>query len=305
MGQPVRRYATDMEDSARWAALTFRDGDIVISSPSKAGTTWTQMICALLIFQTPDLPAPLTTLAPWLDATLRPVSEVVARLDTQCHRRFIKTHTPLDGVPDDPRVTYLAICRDPRDVAVSLMFQGENLDRARIRSLVGAAAPPPQSPATASQRSMHDRLLRWMTSDSLDGTLDTLRGFCLQMGSAWSRRMEPNVTLVHYADLSADLDSEMRRLAGRLHIDVPEERWPALVAAAGFDAMRSRSADRAPDEGLAIMHSTDAFFRHGSSGDWREWLTGGDLATYDERVAVLAPPDLTRWMHTGGPVPVG
>ena len=52
---PVR-YRSDDEDSGRWSGFPFRDGDIVISTRSKSGTTWMQMICALLIFQT-DGPA--------------------------------------------------------------------------------------------------------------------------------------------------------------------------------------------------------------------------------------------------------
>jgi len=33
-------------------------GDIIISTPPKCGTTWVQMICALLILQEPELPLP-------------------------------------------------------------------------------------------------------------------------------------------------------------------------------------------------------------------------------------------------------
>jgi hypothetical protein len=65
-GTPFR-YRSPDEDSARWVGFPFRDGDIVISTRSKTGTTWVQMICALLIFQTPELPAPLARLSPWLD----------------------------------------------------------------------------------------------------------------------------------------------------------------------------------------------------------------------------------------------
>ena len=67
--------------------------------PVKTGTTWVQMICALLIFQTPELPEPLGRLSPWLDHLITPREEAYARLDRQQHRRFIKTHTPLDGIP--------------------------------------------------------------------------------------------------------------------------------------------------------------------------------------------------------------
>ena len=47
---PIHRYRSDEEDSARWTGFPFRDGDIVISTRSKSGTTWMQMICALLVF---------------------------------------------------------------------------------------------------------------------------------------------------------------------------------------------------------------------------------------------------------------
>src|ERR1700690_701421 len=104
---PVRYQSPD-EDSGRWLGFPFRDGDIVISTRSKTGTTWVQMICALLIFGTPELPAPLAELSPWLDHLIEPRDAVYARLAAQeGHRRFIKTHTPLDGIPVDPRATYL------------------------------------------------------------------------------------------------------------------------------------------------------------------------------------------------------
>ena len=78
------------------------------------------MICALLVFQTPDLPAPLFRLSPWIDMTTRSRRDVFADLAAQSHRRFVKTHTPLDGLPTDPSVTYVCVGRDPRDVAISM-----------------------------------------------------------------------------------------------------------------------------------------------------------------------------------------
>lgn len=137
---PVRYRSAD-EESGRWLEFPFRPGDIVISTRSKSGTTWVQMICALLVFQTPELPEPLADLSPWLDWLITPRDEVYARLSAQRHRRFIKTHTPLDGVPMAPEVTYIVVARHPLDMAVSLYHQGDNLDRERIRQLTGAPVP--------------------------------------------------------------------------------------------------------------------------------------------------------------------
>ena len=84
----------------------------------------------------------MSRLSPWLDHTIRPVDEVVADLEAQEHRRIVKTHTPLDGVPVDPRATYLVVARHPLDLAVSLYHQSDNLDRARIAELTGVPARP-------------------------------------------------------------------------------------------------------------------------------------------------------------------
>ena len=96
---PPVRYRSHDEDSAHWLDFPFRSGDIVISTRSKSGTTWVQMMCALLS-QTPQLPSKLSTLSPWLDWLVNPRDDVMyAHLSAQAHRRFIKTHTPLDGLP--------------------------------------------------------------------------------------------------------------------------------------------------------------------------------------------------------------
>ena len=52
--------------------------------------------------------------------------------------------------------------------------------------------------------------------------------------SFWADRHRPNVLLVHYNDLKADLDAEMRRVSQFLGIPVDEQLWPSLVEAARF-----------------------------------------------------------------------
>ncbi len=228
--QPIR-YRSDDEDSARWQEFPFRDGDIVISTRSKSGTTWMQMICALLVFQDPDLPAPLSSLSPWIDHEITPIDEVVRRLEAQRHRRFVKTHTPLDGVPIDARATYVVVCRDPRDMYISLWHQGNNIDRDAVRRLLGRPDPSPDDPPPPPRTPLPEALQRWIDDDaSAQDKMDGIRGVFHHASDAWQRRdATPNVLLVHYSDLLADLGGQMRGIAGALGFDVPEERWPTLV----------------------------------------------------------------------------
>ncbi|MFC5944270.1 sulfotransferase domain-containing protein [Micromonospora harpali] len=288
------RYRSSEEDSARWAGFPFRDGDIVISTRSKSGTTWMQTICALLVFGTPDLPAPLSQLSPWLDWLAEPRDEVYARLAAQRHRRFVKTHTPLDGVPLDDRAHYVVVARHPLDMAVSLWHQSGNLDRARLAELTGRPAPAgPPAPRTP----LVESLRRWVDREvDPRAELDSLQGVLWHLGDAWGRRDRPNVTLVHYDDLVADLAGQMRALAGRLGVEVAQPRWPELVEAATFDRMRERADLLVPDP-AGVLKDRNAFFRRGRSGQGRELLDAATLARYRARTAALAPPDLLAWLH--------
>src|SRR5262249_50308235 len=245
MGSIVRQYHSWLADSSRWDGFEFRAGDIVISTPSKCGTTWMQMICALLIFGDADLPRPLTELSPWLDIRTDSITNVRTALAAQSHRRFIKTHTPLDGLPFDERVTYICVGRDPRDVAISLGNHWNNMNReVLLKARVTAAGSEDLTPSDADDPPVRaedpvERFWRWVEDDvrpseGLELLLHHLQTF-------WDQRQATNVVLVHYADLQADLDGEMRRLAGRLGIAIDEDAWPGLVAEARFDRMRDRA----------------------------------------------------------------
>jgi aryl sulfotransferase len=289
-------YASPDEDSSRWIDFPFRAGDIVISTRSKTGTTWVQMICALLVFQTPELPDPLSKLSPWLDWLIAPRADVYDQLAAQEHRRFIKTHTPLDGLPIDSRVTYVVTGRHPLDTAVSLYHHRGNLDRERIHELAGR---PGSEPAADHSPPLHQWLLEWIEQDvEPRDSLDSLPGVMWHLTDAWGRRATQDVVLVHYDDLVHDLDAEMRRLAGRLAVAVPEERWPALVEAATFAQMRERATSIAPDPS-GVLRDRTAFFRRGSSGAGAEALRHSELDRYYRRASTLAPPDVLEWLHHG------
>ncbi len=291
--EPVRYQSPD-EDSGRWQKFEFRTGDIVISTRSKSGTTWVQMICALLVFQTVEFPDRLDQLSPWVDWLGTPLDKLLTQIDAQTHRRFVKSHTPLDGIPIDPRATYIVVARHPLDLAVSLYHQGDNLDRERIRELTGQAEP---TAPTAPRPPLPEWLLGWIDLDIAPrDALDLLPGVLWHLSDAWARRDDANVLLVHYDDLIADLDGEMRRIADRLDIAIPDPLWPELVRAATFAAMQSHADVVAPDP-AGVLKDRAQFFRRGSSGAGREVLTDAEFAHYLDRASALAPPELLTWLH--------
>jgi aryl sulfotransferase len=366
-------YQWPGEDSGRWLGFRFRPGDIVISTRRSTGTTWMQMICALLIFQTPELPDPLWHLSPWLDSQIMPHDYVYHQLDQQRHRRFIKTHTPLDGIPVQPQVTYIVTARDPLDTFVSLRRHNEIIGPppdavglppggigppgppgppprgtghpgppgppppdggpppgsgvpapGHFGPPPGGGAPPPDSTGhppggvgppglgppgppgvpkapepPATREMLHDALVKWIAADRDPREHpDSLAGVMWHLSDAWARRGEPNVVLVRYEDLLADLEGQMRRLAGRLGITVPEPAWPTLTQAATFGHMKDR-ADTLVQAPPGISGDAAAFFRRGTSGAGRELLSDEELADYHAHAARLAAPDLLGWLSVG------
>ncbi|MHB8466571.1 MAG: sulfotransferase domain-containing protein [Acidimicrobiales bacterium] len=305
MGELVR-YSGMVFDSARWEGFEFRDDDIVICTPPKCGTTWTQMICAQLVLQTPVLGSQLDVLSPWLDMLLRSREDVVSDLDAQTHRRFIKTHTPLDGIPFDDRVTYIAVGRDMRDVGMSWDNHLGNLDmeafigaRAQavglddIADLIAAGGPPPPA------ESLAERFWTWVDDDGTSpmGIFGGLQGFLYTIDTYWGQRDKPNVTMLRYEDLLSDLSGQMRLLAGRLGIDVPEDRWPSLVEAATFANMKAASAVTTPERNNKIWKDESQFFHKGTAGQWRDLFGPGDETRFRKRVDECASPELAAWLH--------
>jgi hypothetical protein len=301
---PRTRYRSIVSDSGRWDGFVFRPGDVVISTPSKCGTTWTQMLCALLIFDGPVFPAALDEVSPWLDMCLRPLAEVTAALAAQTHRRFIKTHTPLDGLPLHPDVTYLVVGRDPRDVAISFEHHLANVDWEHFLALRAAAVGNEDlaelSEGPVPSEDPMEQFRTFVTDETPGGGgPPTLASMLHHLDTAWQIRREANVALFHYADLQADLVGELLRLARVLGIPCSPQRARALAPEASLARMRERGADVAPNASQGTWKDVGAFFRSGGTGEWRARLSAADLAAYEARVAALVGPDLAAWVHGG------
>lgn len=58
-----------------------------------------QRICAALVFQSPKLDVPMDALSPWIDMRVACPDFTMPLIEAQAHRRYIKTHLPLDALP--------------------------------------------------------------------------------------------------------------------------------------------------------------------------------------------------------------
>jgi aryl sulfotransferase len=296
-------YRTFIADSERWARFEHRPGDIVISTPPKSGTTWTQMLCALSVFDGPEFPAQLDAMSPWLDMRIRSEDEVFSIYDRQTHRRFIKTHTPLDGLPLRDDVIYLVVGRDPRDVLVSWEHHMANMDiEALVQTIVEAVGWDDLAPTEAPSTPEDDPAARFrlFVDAATAPVLVSLANVLHHLDTGWQRREQPNVGMFHFLDYQRDLVAEMVRLDELCEFGLGRDRLAELAPEAGIARMRDRAHEVAPGQAKFDNWKDPAdFFRSGAAGEWADRVTPDDLRRYAERVAELVSEPLARWAHDG------
>jgi aryl sulfotransferase len=310
---PKQVVRTPVVDSRRWNQFEPRDGDIVIATFAKCGTTWVQRIVDLLVFQSPDV-RPFAEISPWLDSTIfNAIEDDVATLKAQTHRRYIKSHLPFDALPVWDTVKYIHVGRDGRDARLSWQNHEQGFKPefgAHIAAQAKAAAEErgeaPAGPPPAAPEDPREYLIQWF--EELEAQLDASgeaasTRFGLQFfgfeATYWHERHRPNLLCVHYNDLKEDLAGEMHRIADFLGIATPEILMPSLVEAAGFETMKKDGDALFPKLKQVFDRGADRFINKGRSGRWREYLKSGDVTRYEAIVKRASTPGLARWLEGG------
>lgn len=287
---PSANFITVIEDSRRWEHVPLRPDDIIISTPPKSGTTWMQGIVSSLLWPADDAPGDLGSRSPWVDMRLRPIDELAGRLDEQTHRRFIKTHSPANTIPSSESVRYVVVYRHAPDALVSWGNHRTKMRPEIMQILNEAAAPDGLGP------------LPLKFDGDFDVLFDEWSQYCSpasHLASWWSLRNEPNVLVLHYADLLADLSAEMRRIADFLALDVAEEAWPDVVDRCHIGAMREEARAGGHIE-LGFEGGADSFFNKGTNGEGARQLSDGLLARVEEHCAEHLESDAIEWLAHGG-----
>jgi aryl sulfotransferase len=282
-------------DSTRWNDFPFRSDDIIVASWNKSGTTWTQQIVSQLVFLGEE-EAPINMTSPWLDFTPIPHEANIGLLEAQKHRRFLKTHSPLENLVFSPKAKYIYVARDGRDAiwslhnhlhnATPLFYQLINGSPGRVG---GALEKPPADP--------RQYFLDILEDDEQDSVAlpiwKTIRGW-------WAARDLPNLLLVHFNDLKADLSGEIQRIADFLDIEVPEEKLSEISGHCTFEYMKAHATQMSPMQSdIAFEKGADTFINVGSNGRWKDVLTADDVKMYEEKAISELGEECAAWLAEG------
>jgi aryl sulfotransferase len=294
----TREYRNHHLDSTRWDPFVARDDDIFITTAYKAGTTWTQRILASLLLGPGPLPQSLGELSPWIDARFTgPLDAMLASVEAQRHRRFLKSHLAADGIRFFPEAKYIVVGRDTRDVFMSF-FNHYSSYTDLMYAILNDSCPGPELPRCPE--TPRELWPRWTREGWFDWEPDgwPFWSHHHHLTTWWDAREQPNVLFVHYGDLSTDPEAEIRRIADFCDVEIDEGVWPALLESVGLEAMRAEARGSDDPMQMAFEGGAARFFFKGEAGRWRTVLTDADLELYETAASTL-DPDLRRWLEDG------
>lgn len=283
-------------NSRVWDDFHFRPDDVIIATWQKSGTTWVQQIVSQLIFLGAEDVNPQDK-SPWLDFILTPKKETLAKLEAQTHRRFIKTHLPLDALVYNHNAKYIYVARDGRDVVWSLHNHLVNATPEfyqRIADAPGRIGPVVQKPPADPR----EFFLAFLGDDSRPDRRTST--FWDNLRSWWEARHTPNLLLVNYCDLKTDMEAEIRRIALFLDIDVSSDTWPQILQHCSFEYMKANASRMSPAEAEILWEQGgETFINKGVNGRWIDLLTAEDIERYDRAAKRELGEDGAAWLASG------
>jgi aryl sulfotransferase len=281
--------------------IAWRDGDIVVSVPPKSGTTWTMNIVHQLRSGGDATFTDVYAEVPWLEVLPRPgadVTDLVAGFDAMPtdRRRAFKTHAapgelPFQPAGRGPDVRYVVVVRNPDEALAS------------FRPFIAAHSDAWFDLWQVPRDAIVGPDLETFFAGLGQAIVPMVFGF---LAAWWPLRDEPNVLLVHYADLKQEPEGTIRRIADFLGFDVPEASWPTILEHTSFAWMKAHE-DKFELRSIADVPVLDpgAMIRKGQLGASAE---DGITRAMSDAVAtlgaaILADPAAFEWCYRGGAIP--
>ncbi|MEJ6704727.1 MAG: sulfotransferase domain-containing protein [Pseudomonadales bacterium] len=302
--QVTRTYKNHHLDSSRWDLYRPRSNDVIIATAYKSGTTWTQNIFYELLYgDETQKPSP-DSVNVWPDADFRGLKRDALKtwLDGFEAQRYIKSHIPLDGLPYYEQVKYVIVCRDPRDVFMSLFnhvsrytpefYQMLN-DPAR---LVGQPMPKISSDPREVWR-------QWISKGWFDWETE---GYPMWSNmhhtqTFWNFKHLPNFLFLHYNDMLSDLSGAVAKLAAFSGIEVDRQKIARVVEATTFEKVKQKALALKNDRMASTFEGGQAqFIFKGTNGRWKDIFTDQDLDLYEAAKQRVLSEDCARWLEQGG-----
>ena len=234
-------FAMVFEKESREQGLAFQPlpTDIIVATFSKCGTTWLQQIAHGLRTRGSMDFEEISNVTPWIELAFDLGNDLDEAQTAE--PRVFKSHLSWRDVPKNAR--YIVSFRAPSDAFISVyrFFEGFLFE-----------------PGTIDL----DTFFQWRNPTAEMGE----RGYWHHLASWWEQRNNPDVLLLCYEDMLADLPDTVRRVAAFMDIPLDDELFACVVRQASRQFMleRKNQFDEAPFRRLisqrtGLPFDTDAY----------------------------------------------
>ncbi|CAM4544214.1 unnamed protein product [Lepidochelys olivacea] len=253
-----------VEEWAQVESFQARPDDLLISTYPKSGTTWISEIVDM-IYKNGDAEKckqdAIYVRVPFMELIIPGISNGVAKLAEMPSPRLVKTHLPVQLLPDsfwENNCKIIYVARNAKDVAVSYYHFYQ---MAKIH-------PEPGT--------WDEFLEKFVTGEVVFGPwYDHVKGW-------WEKRKDKRILYLFYEDMKEDPKREIQKVLQFLGKDLKEDVVNKILHHTSFQEMQKNPTANYKMMSKAQMdHSVSPFMRKGIAGDWKNHFTMAQNEAFD------------------------
>ncbi|XP_077303537.1 sulfotransferase 1 family member D1-like isoform X1 [Lithobates pipiens] len=244
------------ENWANVQVFQAREDDIMINTYPKSGTTWMSEILDLILNNGDTKKTARGAIydrVPFLEFAVPNVAKGTEILDSMETQRVIKSHLPMELVPQsfwEKNCKVIYVARNPKDVLVSYYHFYQ----------MAIVHPDPGTFEEFFQGFM-------------DGTI-AFGSWSQHVKGWWKIRQQKNVLYIFYEDMLEDPKREIKKVLKFIEKDLPDDVLEKIHQHTTFKAMKeNKMSNYSTIPSFVMDHNISPFMRKGVCGDWKNHLT--------------------------------